>query len=169
MNISLLLAMVSCVIMVALTVITHYEALRLITDVLLPRLRMRPRRQMIVVIFAVFLAHTVEVWLFAFAYAVSLQIPALGSFQGNIDGGLIDLMYFSAITYTSLGLGDIYPQDGLRLLTGVEALTGLLMIGWSASYTYLLMERLWRLHRPSDRTGTPFRDSTDRRDGSDHS
>lgn len=150
MDTSLLLAMISCVVMVAITVMTHYEALRLITDVLLPHLRMRPRRQMIVVIFAVFLAHTVEVWLFAFAYAISLRIPAMGTFRGDINGGLVDLMYYSAITYTSLGLGDIYPQKGLRLLTGVEALTGLLMIGWSASYTYLLMERLWRLHKPSD-------------------
>ena len=31
-----------------------------------------------------------------------------------------------------------------RLIAGVEALTGLLMIGWSASFTYLEMERFWR-------------------------
>ena len=31
----------------------------------------------------------------------------------------------------------------LRLLAGVEALNGLLLIGWSASYTYIAMERFW--------------------------
>ncbi|MFZ5562278.1 MAG: ion channel [Pseudomonadota bacterium] len=149
MDMGLLLAMLFCVIMVATTVMAHYEGLRLITDKLLPRLQRRPRQQMIFAIFAVFLAHTVEVWLFTFAYAIALQVPELGTFRGDIDGGLIDLMYFSAITYTSLGLGDVYPLGGLRLLTAVEALVGLLMIGWSASYTYLLMERLWRLHKPS--------------------
>jgi hypothetical protein len=35
------------------------------------------------------------------------------------------------------------PDGVLRLLAGVEALNGLLLIGWSASYTYLAMERFW--------------------------
>lgn len=147
MDINLLFPMFLCIIMVLTIVMTHYESLRLITDYLVPRLRMRPRQQMIFVIFGVFLAHTVEIWLFAFAYAFSAKFPVLGSFQGNLDGGLVDFMYFSAISYTSLGLGDIHPLGGMRLLTGVEALVGLLMIGWSASYTYLLMERLWRQHK----------------------
>jgi hypothetical protein len=30
------------------------------------------------------------------------------------------------------------------LLAGAEALNGLLLIGWSASYTYIAMERFWR-------------------------
>jgi hypothetical protein len=51
------------------------------------------------------------------------------------------------VSYTSLGLGDVYPQGGVRLLTGVEALVGLLMIAWSASFTYLSMEKYWPLHR----------------------
>lgn len=151
MNTGLLLAMLFCAVMVTCTVMTHYEGLRLISDYLIPGLRMRPRRKMIFVIFAVFLAHTVEVWLFAFAYAVSATLPVLGAFRGNLNGGLVDYMFFSAITYTSLGLGDVYPMGGLRLLTGVEALVGLLMIGWSASYTYLVMESLWRLHKPAGR------------------
>ena len=33
-----------------------------------------------------------------------------------------------AMTYTSLGLGDIFPLGRLRMVVGVEALTGLLMI-----------------------------------------
>lgn len=77
---------------------------------------------------------------------INLLLP-MGGFQGSLDGSLIDFMYFSAISYTSLGLGDIYPVGGMRLLTGVEALVGLLMIGWSASCSYLQMERLWRLHK----------------------
>ena len=35
----------------------------------------------------------------------------------------------------------------MRLLAGVEGLLGLLMIGWSASFTYLMMEKLWLDHR----------------------
>ncbi len=31
----------------------------------------------------------------------------------------------------------------MRIVAGIEALTGLLLIAWSASFTYLTMERLW--------------------------
>ena len=51
------------------------------------------------------------------------------------------------VSYTTLGIGDIYPLEGLRLMTGVESLAGLLMITWSASFTYLTMEKYWPLHR----------------------
>jgi hypothetical protein len=54
---------------------------------------------------------------------------------------------FSAVTYTSLGLGDYYPTRNLWLIAGVEALNGLVLIGWSASFTYLAMETYWPLHR----------------------
>jgi hypothetical protein len=61
----------------------------------------------------------------------------------------VDDVYFSAVTYASIGFGDVYPVDNVRLITGVEALVGLLMIGWSASFTYLAMEKFWPLHGPA--------------------
>jgi hypothetical protein len=146
----LLWSMLACVMMVVLTVLVHYEGLRLITDLLVPRLHIPPRQEMVFVIFGVFLAHTLEVWLFALCYVLLVK-TGVGHFAGIMDGSIIDYMYFSAVSYTSLGIGDVYPMGGLRLLTGVEALCGLLMIGWSASYTYLCMERLWKLHPPRQR------------------
>lgn len=145
-------AAIASIVMVAVTVLVHYEALRLISDRLIPRLRLHPRHQMIYVIFGVFVAHSLEVWLFAFCYQ-GLVETGLGRFHGHTGGDFFDYLYFSAVSYTSLGLGDVYPTGGLRLLTGVQALTGLLMIGWSASYTYLCMERLWKAHseREEDR------------------
>lgn len=53
-------------------------------------------------------------------------------------------LYFSGETYTTLGLGDIYPTGSLRLVTGIEALTGLLMRSWTGSFTYLEMRRYWQ-------------------------
>ena len=54
-----------------------------------------------------------------------------------------DCVYYSFITYTSLGFGDIIPTDYLRFITGIEGLTGLLLIAWTASFVYVQMQRFW--------------------------
>jgi hypothetical protein len=35
----------------------------------------------------------------------------------------------------------------VRVVSGLESLTGLLLITWSASFTYLEMSRLWDVRR----------------------
>ena len=134
--------------LVSLTAITHYEALRLISSVL-PRLKMPPRPRLLVVISAVFAAHLFEIWLYALGYYLVSQdfgLGVLGEFGGTIGSTFSGYLYFSTVTYTSLGLGDVYPMGDLRLIAGLESLSGLLMIGWSASFTYLAMERFWDTH-----------------------
>jgi len=137
----MLVAMLACTFMVLLTVILHYEGLLLITRVMV-RISLAGRRAIIVSVTALFALHTVEVWLYAIAYAALGQLEG-PQFSGEFSGTLEDYLYFSATSYTSLGLGDVYPRGAMRLLTGVEALNGLVLIGWSASYSYLLMQRMW--------------------------
>ena len=129
-----------CALLVVATTAIHYEVLRGLSATL-PALRVQSRGKLIVVIFVAFLAHAVEILLYAIA------AYALGHFAhlGDVgDTSFTTAFYFSAETYTSLGYGDIVPTGDLRLLAGVEALNGLLLIGWSASYTYIAMERFWR-------------------------
>jgi hypothetical protein len=64
--------------------------------------------------------------------------------QGNFDGSLIDCSYFSFTTYTTLGFGDIQPIGDLRFLIGMESLTGLVLITWTASFLFLEMNRYWK-------------------------
>ena len=47
-------------------------------------------------------------------------------------------------TALTVGFGDIVPTGPLRLLAGMEALTGFVLITWTASFLYLEMNRLWR-------------------------
>ncbi|MHA1112988.1 MAG: ion channel [Alphaproteobacteria bacterium] len=138
-------AMATCLVLVLLTVLVHYEVLRL-TSGLLPHLRVRPRARMVIVILATFGAHVIEVILYAVAYYVFVEVLGLGGFAGAAANETPGFLYFSVVTYTSLGLGDVYPLGGMRLIAGVEALNGLLLIGWSASFTYLTMEKFWPLH-----------------------
>ena len=45
--------------------------------------------------------------------------------------------------YTTVGYGDIEPQGSLRFLAGIEALTGLSLITWSASFMFMEMTQFW--------------------------
>lgn len=131
------------VLLVVLTVVTHYETLRLLSAGL-PRLRMPARTRLLVVIFAVFCAHLVEIAYHAVAFYWLSNEISFGGLGGRFSEDWRNYLYFSMVTYTSLGLGDVYPVGDLRLVAGLESLTGLLMIGWSASFTYFAMERFWR-------------------------
>lgn len=143
----MLLALAVSLVLVLMVVLIHYEVLRF-TSSLLPRLTIRPRPRILVVIFAAFGAHLVEIWLFAIAYYLLAGHFSIGGFSGLASYRLVDYLYFSTETYTSLGYGDIVPLGGMRFMTGIETIIGLLMIGWSASFTYLAMEKFWGLHRP---------------------
>jgi hypothetical protein len=142
----MLTAAVTATILVALTILVHYEMLRLASALIPEERQVRPRGRVVLVVFACFAAHTIEVWLFALAYYLFVDVLGFGSFGGAHDGTFVDTVYFSIVSYTSLGFGDVYPVDGVRLISGVESLVGLMMIGWSASFTYLAMERLWPMH-----------------------
>jgi hypothetical protein len=139
-------AMAVATVLVLAIVTIHYEALRLISRIL-PRLTMlAPRQRLIVVLLAVFAAHTVEVWVYALAYYGFDHWIDIGGFGGVPLDGIADYVYFSTVTFSTLGFGDVVPHGGLRLVAGVEAVNGFLMIGWSASYTYIAMSELWNLH-----------------------
>ena len=127
--------------LVVLTTLTHFEVLRGLSAVL-PGLRVAARTKVVVVIFAEFAAHGVQIFLYGTALYLLIHLANLGSLAGG-SSLLSQCLYFSAETFTSLGYGDVVPTGPLRLLAGSEALNGLLLIGWSASYTYIAMERFW--------------------------
>jgi hypothetical protein len=129
--------------LVAATVIVHYEFLRGVSGVA-GRLSIPGRWQILVIIAGVLIAHLVEVTLYAVAYYASQTWLGLGKIDGQIEGNALDFFYFSITTYTTLGVGDLHPRGPLRLIAGVESLNGLVLIGWSASFTYLAMGQFWR-------------------------
>jgi hypothetical protein len=132
-----------CALLVVVTTAIHYEALRGLSAGL-PALRVPSRGKLLVVIFVTFLAHALEIVLYATAFFALVRAGGLGSVGDAAQFSFPISIYFSAETYTSLGYGDISPTGDLRLLAGTEALNGLLLIGWSASYTYIAMERFWQ-------------------------
>jgi hypothetical protein len=127
---------------IGLAVTIHYEFLYRIT-ILMPRLQIRHRFRIVLGVFLALTAHAAEVWIFAISYYYMNRSDAWGSLAGNFDGSLLDCVYFSFTSYTTLGTGDIEPLGDLRFLTGLESLTGLVLITWTASFLYLEMTRYW--------------------------
>ncbi|MEM9553315.1 MAG: potassium channel family protein [Acidobacteriota bacterium] len=54
-----------------------------------------------------------------------------------------EAMYFSFTTFTTLGYGDVVIEGAWRLLTGIESLNGVLLIGWSTALSFAVIERIW--------------------------
>jgi len=80
--------------------------------------------------------HTAEIMLWAGSYIVLLPAGELTSFE--------EAVYFSFVTFTTLGYGDITLSEGWRILSGIEALSGILLIGWTTAMLFSIVQHLWR-------------------------
>ncbi|MEM1109991.1 MAG: potassium channel family protein [Planctomycetota bacterium] len=92
------------------------------------------------IVLILLLAHSLQIVMFGLAYHLMGDPP--NGLAGVYDGSLTDALYFSAAVYTTVGFGDITPSGYLRLLVSFEALLGLVLIAWSASFTFVAMSRL---------------------------
>lgn len=129
--------------LVAAAVLIHFEALNFLT-ILIPKLSIKPRLRILLGVFGSLFAHVVEIWTFAFGYYFMIHHEGYGSLQGHFDNSLMDCVYFLFVSYTSLGYGDIVAKGDIRFLAGLEALTGLVLITWTASFMFIEMQKLWK-------------------------
>jgi hypothetical protein len=141
-NIDNWIVVVATLSIVSLCVGLHFEVLsncsRLLPIVSHPR-----RRRVLFLILIILITHVVEIWLFALGYYFLVQLDGLGSIAGAEGLALPDYAYYSAVVYATVGFGDLVPMGPIRFMTGMEALTGFVMITWSASLTFLEMQRDW--------------------------
>lgn len=126
----------------ALTIAFHYEVLRVLAS-MIERLSRNRRRRTVLAVLILFFAHVAEVWLFAGGHYAAVEWFSIGELRGEFSGAIRDYAYFSVITYTTVGYGDISPIGEVRVLAGLESLTGLMMIAWSAAFTVFRLERRW--------------------------
>lgn len=138
-----LLVVATTALVVAVAVLIHYEGLVWLSRGL-PKVHTRARRKVLYVIYGVITIHIVEIWLFGAAIWVLLQVPGAGHVIGANGLNFFDSVYLSAVTFTTVGFGDLTPSGPIRFIAGTEALTGFILITWSASFTFLEMERFWR-------------------------
>ncbi|MEQ1815013.1 MAG: potassium channel family protein [Nitrosomonas sp.] len=145
-----LMALAISIVIVTACVVLHYEALRFLSRTV--GIHMHKRIGVLVVMLGLLVAHVLEILIFALGYLVMQYGFGLGHITGMTEGNLFDFIYFSSVVYTTVGFGDLLPVGAIRILTAAEGLAGLAMITWSASFTFLAMQRLWpHLLTQSDR------------------
>ena len=88
----------------------------------------------VVIAIWIVMLHLVEITVWGVVYEWSGAMPDLQT-----------ALYFSAVTYTTTGYGDVVLPVAWRLDGGVEALTGILMCGWSTGFFFAIVNRL---HEP---------------------
>jgi len=138
----MLIALLTSAILVMLCVLVHYEILQRMS-LLLPKFQIPHRLRVMVAVLGAMVAHVIEIWIFGFGFYFLIKSELIGTLTGNFTGSLLDCGYHSFVTYTSLGFGDIIPTGYLRFVTGIEALAGLVLIAWTASFVYVEMRRFW--------------------------
>ena len=94
----------------------------------------QPRLHLMAVMVAVasvlMVAHTLEVLVWALAYAIVSAAP-----EGS------DLLYFAFVNYTTLGYGDITPAPAWRLTGPITAMNGILLFGWSTAVLFEVLRK----------------------------
>jgi voltage-gated potassium channel len=99
----------------------------------------RPSRTLPVIIstaLVLITLHLIEVFVWAVAYLVVLPGDELQTLESAL--------YFSTITFTTVGYGDITLSSDWRLLSGFEAIDGILLIGWTTAFLFAVLQRAWQ-------------------------
>jgi hypothetical protein len=86
--------------------------------------------------------HCLQILIWAVAYRLLTPVQPINDLEAAV--------YFSAVTFTTLGYGDItLSSEQWRLLTGIEALNGVLLLGWSTALLYAVVHRTWSSYAAS--------------------
>jgi hypothetical protein len=117
-------------VIISATVIIHAVGLIEVTRLvgrITDRVRLDGRRSrimaMVIIVLGTLAVLTVEVWLWAVAHHV------VGSFP-DFETAL----YFSIVSFSTLGYGDVIPPEEWRIFAALEGINGFLLIGWSTAY-----------------------------------
>lgn len=123
--------------MVLLIGLIHLVGLAMLTRVLrssskgFRSVRILPLTILLEAIVGIIAIHTVEIWLYAALY---LSLGAFSHFE--------EALYFSTVTYASIGFGDVLMTHEWRILSAIEGAAGVIMLGLSTAYLVSLLTQL---------------------------
>lgn len=138
-------AIVLSILLILVSTAIFYEILSL-TLIVIAKYHLHQRLLMLLLVVAIFSANIIAIFVYAVAYWGAVNWLGFEQLSGFDPTEFFGYIYFSAATYSSLGIGDIFPHGAAQLITGVEVLNGLILIGWSATFTYFSVQKLWDFH-----------------------
>lgn len=92
--------------------------------------------------------HTLEIIAWAGAYAVLLEAGWFGTFSGAYTGSVADLIYFSGMTFVTLGFTQMETSGSIRLVAMMQSLGGFMILTWSATFIYSVWQDSVKRHQP---------------------
>lgn len=101
------------------------------------------------ILIAAIAAHLIEIGVYGVVFGLLAMSGNYGSIGEEVPVGSMNYFFVSAETYTALGYSDNTPTGPLRLFAAFEALTGLILITWSASLGYTAMDTCWNVEESS--------------------
>ncbi len=98
--------------------------------------QLRPMRVLCWTATVLLLLHVAEISVWAAVYILLPDVGEVRSFE--------EAAYFSTVTFASLGYGDLVIEGPpWRLLSAIQAMTGLLVFGWSSALFFAVVQRMW--------------------------
>jgi len=83
-----------------------------------------------------FLAIVIEAWLWAVVYLFNPMITALPDME--------TALYFSMVTFTTLGYGDVVLVGKWRMLASIQAANGVIVFGWTTALIFVWIQRVYQ-------------------------
>jgi voltage-gated potassium channel len=133
----MLIQLILATLMVLVTVIIHLLGLAVLIRLLrshhrlMRAVRIMPLTLLLGASLGIFAIHTFEIWTYAALY---LSVGAVAHFE--------QALYFSTVTYATIGYGDVLLPHDWRILGAIEGATGVIMLGWSTAFLVSLLAKL---------------------------
>ena len=87
-----------------------------------------------------FLAIVIEAWLWALLYLYNPLITTIPDLE--------TAFYFSMVTYTTLGYGDVVLTGHWRTLASIQAANGVIIFGWTTALIFMFIQRVYSRDKP---------------------
>ncbi len=90
------------------------------------------------------LLHLTEIAIAAWAYWAVMQFPDTGNITHWDGSSMASLLYFSGVTFATLGFTSQHADGPIRMIVMLEALGGFMLITWSATFVYSIWSERFR-------------------------
>lgn len=95
------------------------------------KVRIMPLTLLFAAAVGIVVIHALEIWIYALVY---LHLNAFRDIE--------QALYFSIVTYSTLGYGDVLMPQAWRILGATEAPVGVIMLGWSTAFLISLLSQV---------------------------